>query len=196
MLRVMVLFGLLTPVAVDGSEPTTPDAAQLMSGDVICVGYDSNSTSCLVKQTISAGDANDITILDEMRLVDFGSPLVLRTLMTSKKHGPRYCLQPKKIRAVVVPETHASGPVLTIATVEGLNLYAQAEFCIEHRPCGDQYVALAFAGDLRFADEDMVYTLFRNGNPETTKLNTREMKIEELDAIKGFAPISCLPKSQ
>lgn len=193
MRRLLVLAALLTTAAVDTAIPEQNAALILGKGDVLCVGYEAKSSTCLVKTTVSRSDETGIALLEQMHLSDFGSPLKITTLTTHERDGMKYCLSAGTSRAVVVPEIHHAAALLTVETVKGLNLYAQAGFCVEHRSCGDEHVAIATAGKERFAAEDTVYTLFLSNDARTKALDTREMKIAELDAIKGFAPVSCLP---
>jgi len=193
MLRALAVSALLIPAAVTDRDAGQDAPIVLQKGDVVCVGYERQSNSCLVKQLVGGQATENITMLEEMQLTNFGTPLKITTLSTSKRKGTRYCLAPDSIRAVVVPEIHHAAALLTTATIRGLNQYARASFCVEHRPCGDQHVAIAHAGKTRFAEEDMVYTLFRSGDPAIDTLGIRAMEIEQLDEIKGFAPVSCLP---
>ena len=193
MLRALVLAAVLTPAAVSTDDEEQVQAVVLAEGDVLCIGYDRASETCLVKQTVSARQDKDITVLEEMILSDFGNDLRLTTLSKSTREGTRYCLIKDSMRATVVPEIHHAAPSLTAATIAGLNRYAQAEFCVEHRPCEGGHVAAAYAGDARFADEDTRYTLLKADDPRLHALDLRVMQISELDEVKGFAPVSCLP---
>jgi len=192
MLRALIVASILIPAAVTDDAELDPPIV-LEKGDVVCIGYERETNSCLVEQVVGSQSDDRITIIEEMKLTNFGIPLRLTTLSTSKRQGSRYCLVQNSIRAVVVPEIHHAAALLTTASIQGLNQYAQASFCIEHRTCGDQHVAIAHAGKTRFAEEDMLYTLFRHDDPALKTLSLRGMAIEQLDEIKGFAPVSCLP---
>ncbi len=193
MLRAVSVISLMTLSAVTDRDEELEAPIVLNKGDVICVGYDRASHSCIVKQLISTAVDNKTTMLEEMQITNFGPPLKITTLSTSQRQNSRYCLTPDSIRAVVVPEIHHAAVLLTTATIQGLNRYAQSSYCVEHRVCNDQHVAIAYAGKNRFPEEDMVYTLFPENDPALTTLTLRDMEIEQLDQIKGFAPVSCLP---
>lgn len=192
MIAALLAASVLTLTAVDASAPD--DGAVIFgTGDVLCVGYDAADQTCLTKTTISRADAGGAVSLEQMRLKDFGSVLQLSTLMTNRLEGRQYCLEADTIRAVVVPEIHPSAPPLIVETVRGWNSYARAGYCVEHRQCGAQAVALASFGGDRFADEDLLYTLFRADDLAIPALTVRPSSIRELGAIKGFAPVTCLP---
>ena len=193
MRRVAILAALLTTGAVDTSVPSENAALILNTGDVLCVGYEATSSTCLVKTTVSRSDETGIAMLEQMILIDFGAPLKITTLTTHRRVGMKYCLSRGNSRTVVVPEIHDAAALLTLETVRGLNRYAQADYCVEHRSCGKAHVAIATAGKERFPAEDTIYTLFQKDDPRTDAIGTREMQIAELDPIKGFAPVSCLP---
>ena len=194
MFRAVIFVSLLTPAAVSTLDTDPNETRVLREGDTLCIGYDRDTHSCLVKQLISTADEGGITVLEQMTLSDFGTDLTLTTLSKNSRKGSRYCVVPDSIRATVVPEIHHAAPALTSATVSGLNRYAQAWFCVEHRACKDEHVAIAYAGEVRFAEEDTLYRLFSSDDPKLPDLDLRAMQIAELDEIKGFAPVSCLPK--
>ncbi len=196
MLRALAIASLALPVAVTDLDTGTEPPVALQKGDILCTGYDAASNTCLVKQLISAQSEDSISVLEEMQLTNFGTPLRLTTFFISNRKDGRYCLSENSIRAVAVPEIHHAAVLLTTATIQGLNRYAQAAFCIEHRRCGNDHVAIAYAGKNRFAEEDTVNTLLTKGNPAQETLALRPMDVAELDAIKGFAPVACLPPAE
>jgi len=192
MIRSLIAVSFLTYAAVDPTLPEDPVIA-LQLGDVLCVAFEPSSKTCLVKITVSQETDEGTVLVEEMQLTDFGNPLRLSTLSTAKRREGQYCLVPKTIRSVVQPQLHPSALLLTIATVEGLNRYADAGYCVEHRRCEQEYIALAYSGGKRFAEEDMQYTLFRADDPTVKTLTPRPTSFKALEPTKGFVPIDCAP---
>lgn len=190
MIRAAVLVAALI------SSPAKADTIRLAEGDVACVGYDAETTTCLTKGTVIGEDGARLSYFKETLLGDYDPPHALTMFSQMEIKGGRYCLVPGSIRSAVFPAMTAQAQILTMGVNRANNRLSRVGYCTEYRRCGDLINSTAWLGGLRNPATDTTFRLFRAGDPMIEELTVRAASFTELDAQpKGVANCPLVSKN-
>jgi len=173
--------------------PAQADLVELKEGDLFCVGYDKKSDSCASIITLKdLGDGKYVSV--ELGGFEFGDTrLDMAATMTGTVNDGQFCADPDGVKISISPKESK--------LAEGWQNLMQYQFdemlvegyCVEHRSCGEEWLAVAFVGGKERRELSAVFRVFDADDPRTQSVQPRYLNQAEMAKMTKQSE-RCLPE--
>jgi len=185
---VLIAAASLTPASASA------DIIELKEGDVYCIAYDEDSNSCASVQTLKdLGDGNYV-MLDLAGFAFGPTKLDMVASFEAFEEDGKLCIAPDGINVAITPKESKLSEGYQTLMQYTLTKIAEEGYCFEHKPCGEEWVAIGWVAGKARQDMSATFRVFSADDPRSQTVQPRYLGEDEMSTMQKKVSDQCFPK--